>query len=305
MQSSLSHLTTDSLTAHPQDFGLIGRSAAMERLRLQIHRIGPHFRSVLLTGEPGTGKALIAHALHTLAMGPDAPFVRDVASAIEQLATSRGTLFLNELGEMPLATQGILLRALQQQDLRVVAATRYDLRPHVQAGGFRKDLYERLSTIEIPLPPLRSHLEDLEELATHFISLSARRSGRPAPTLSGSVLGRFVSHAWPGNVRELEEVIHYALSQAREDLLEIPHLPAYLCTDDSQARAPLPQLPSEKTQRLEDIVRRHVSYVLGHCGGNKLRAAECLGISRSTLYRMLEKTSSQATGNPLSALYPD
>jgi len=305
MQSSLSHFTTNSLTTDPEDFGLIGRSDAMERLRLQIHRIGPHFRSVLLTGEAGTGKALIARALHTLAMGPDAPFVRNVSSAIEHLTTFKGTLFLNELGEMSLAVQGVLLRALQQQELRVVVATQYDLRPHVQGGGFRKDLYERLATIEIPIPPLRSHLEDLEELATHFVSLSARQYGRPAPTLSASVLARLLCHTWPGNVRELEEVIHYAVAQTGEEVVEIPHLPAYLCAEDRPPEVPLPYLPSGKTQRLEDIVRGHVNYVLGHCGGNKLRAAECLGISRSTLYRMLEKTSSQATGNPLSALYPD
>lgn len=306
MQSSLSHFTTHSLTAHSEDFGLIGHSAAMERLRLQIHRIGPHFRSVLLTGEPGTGKALIARALHSLAMGPDAPFVSDISSTMDNVATFRGTLFLNELGEIPLAAQGALLRALQQQDLRVVAATRYDLRPHVQAGGFRKDLYERLATIEIPLPPLRSHLEDLEELAAHFISLSAHQHGKPSPTLSAGVLGHLASHAWPGNVRELEEVIHYAIAQTREDVLEIPHLPGYLCAEDSPAQAPPSPLPLGKTQRLDDIVYRHVSYVLGRCGGNKLRAAECLGISRSTLYRMLEKmTSSQAAGDPMSALYSD
>ena len=360
--------TRDSRSMLPDNFGMVGNSPALQHLQMQLRRIGPHFRTVLVTGETGTGKELVARALHTLGAGTDAPFIVCNASAIvESLfeselfghvrgaftgatndriglleAAHNGTLFLDEIGEMPLTTQAKLLRALQQQEVqrvgstntrrvraRVIAATNRDLRRHSAAGQFRSDLYYRLAMVEIPVPALRTRLDDIAPLVMHFAAEFARQYKKPMPLPTLELIARLRTHDWPGNIRELENVIGYAVMHCETDRLTLDHLPPLATQQQWNCVDPLPCEDSSPgtaatdigtaangvgtattgvgtattgvgtattgvgtavtaAERLDAVVRRHVNTVLDHCSGNKLRAAETLGISRSTLYRMLE-----------------
>jgi len=294
-------------------FEIVGGSAAMQRLRLQVQRIGPHFRTVLVSGEAGTGKELAARALHGMSQGAEGPFVVCHAAALEDALdgwtegegdaldslvnmSQRGTLFLDGIGEMPLEMQLRLLRILrrhelaqshmeaQRPELRMIAATSESLRILASAGRFRQDLYQRLAMVEIVLPPLRARMEDLPELAKHFLDRFALLYSRTAPNISDEAMERMLGYRWRGNVRELESVLRNSLLQVEDDVLQSHHLPPLA---DVSLSASSPSGAGEST-RLQDVVDQHVLRVLKDCRGNKLRAAEALGISRSTLYRMLD-----------------
>jgi DNA-binding NtrC family response regulator len=295
---------------------LVGSSAAMRRLRLQVHRIGPHFRTVLVRGEAGTGKALVAKALHRASHCANGPFVARPAARVEGgpegargeghassdtlgsliKMAQLGTLFLDEIGEMPPQVQAGLLRVLkrnehlqshadtpQRQELRVIASTSKDLRCLVAAGHLRQDLYQRLAMVEITLPPLRERLEDIGELARYLLHRLVVRDEHGAPAITDEVMERLRGHSWPGNVRELEEVLRSAVLRSERGVVEQHHLPEFAVTSMASHNG-----DSGASVRLEDVVEQHVLRVLKDCRGNKLRAAEMLGISRSTLYRMLE-----------------
>ncbi len=291
---------------------MVGDSAAMKRLRLQVRRIGPHFRTVLVTGESGAGKEMAARALHRMSAGGDGSFVVSAAgNRIDYLMkmAQRGTLFFDEIEEMPLATQdelvGILRRnewaqeglaAPQKMNTRIIASTNQDLRALTTAGRFRQELYQRIAMVQIGVAPLRERMEDVPELAAHFLERFARVEGKSIKTIAQDAMERLQSHEWPGNVRELEEVIREAVSRSRRDggVLEARQLP--------ELAMPLRVKPSigsdcgERPARLQDVVEQHVLEVLKNCAGNKLRAAELLGISRSTLYRMLDACSAGGAG---------
>jgi DNA-binding NtrC family response regulator len=300
----------------PEDeIALIGGSAAMQRLRLQVRRIGPHFRTVLICGEAGTGKRLVAKALHRASNSTGNPFlVCDAAGTKDVLArfvsnngfsadtpdcrrkiTQEGTLFLDEIGEMPLDTQARFLRVLKQyeqlhshietrhrRDLRVIASTSRDLRCLVAGSLFRQDLYQRLSVVEIALPPLRERLEDIPELVKHLLDRHTSHCSGIAHQITDQAMHRLICYPWPGNVRELEEVLRKSISRSDSGLLESNHLP------ELKSTALMPSEGADASVRLQDVVEQHVQRVLRECGGNKLRASELLGISRSTLYRMLD-----------------
>ncbi|MBS1814351.1 MAG: sigma-54-dependent Fis family transcriptional regulator [Acidobacteria bacterium] len=291
--------------AHP--FGMVGQSAAHQQLLLQLRRIGPHFRTVLLRGERGTGKDLAARALHVLGAGLHAPFLKyaeenrctdDERSHPAGLfeTTAGGTLYLDEVGDLTLDLQAELLKTIQKWDApryrlnkpRLVASTSVDLKTHATNGLFRQDLYLRLAMIEIALPPLRTRAEDVVPLAEHFVMRTSDALGIAPPLFDGSAIERLQQHAWPGNVRELETVVSNAVARCTRGTLlaEDFDLLSNAASPDANTRV-----------RLDDVVRRHVRAVLQECAGNKLRAAEMLGISRSTLYRMLDAETMAAVSH--------
>ena len=216
----------------------------------------------------------------------------------------RGTLFLDGVSEMPLEAQGRLVRALRKQesaqsqreasqrtDLRIIAATEADLRILVSTGRFRHDLYRRLATVDIALPPLRKRMEDLPELARRFLGRFAQLYGRSVHEIADEAMESMKMYRWPGNLRELEEVLRKGVLQCKGSVVESQHLPAFAGT---RGTGPSTAVDGESV-RLQDVVEQHVLRVLKDCAGNKLRAAEVLGISRSTLYRMLDAGTSAAS----------
>lgn len=298
------------LPCSPREQEMVGDSAAMKRLRLQVRRIGPHFRTVLVHGESGAGKETVARALHRASSGTDGPFVVSAeGNRIDSLMkiARQGTLFFHEIGEMPLVTQDEFLKILRWHEWaregmaapqtgcpRIIAATRRDLRALAAAGGFRQELYQRLAMVQIGVAPLRERREDVPALAAHFLARFAREQRKSIATIAEDAMGRLQSHGWPGNVRELEDVVREAVSRCRGSVIEARELPEFAMSLAADRNA----IPGggQKTARLQDVVEQHVLEVLRRCAGNKLRAAELLGISRSTLYRMLGACSAGGAG---------
>jgi DNA-binding NtrC family response regulator len=316
----------------PEGSGLeiVGSSEEMRRLRLQVRRIGPHFRTVLVHGEAGTGKEQVARALHGMSHAADGPFVVCHGAALEEAVAGhlkkndwsahpadaigclarmaqRGTLFLDEIHEMPLQTQLRLLRLLRRHDttqnhietsrpnlhdmrpnLRMIAATSENLKILASAGRFQPELYQRFAMVEITLPPLRDRREDIPGLTRFFISKLAPLYERNVKAVSDEAMERMLSYSWPGNVSELKGVVRSSLSQVEGDTLESHHLP--MLAEENPSASALDA--TAKSARLQDVIEQHVLRVLKGCGGNKVRAAETLGISRSTLYRMLDASAS-------------
>jgi DNA-binding NtrC family response regulator len=284
---------------------IVGSSAAIRRLRLQVRRIGPHFRTVLVKGEPGTEKELIARALHGMSQTPGSPFMACNAAKFEvsrngnietDLASSwmtvchGGTLFLDEISEMHLKAQGRLLDVLKKHELsqrlnvRVIASTSEDLRIMVSTGRFRQELYQRFATVEITVPPLRERMDDLEELVRHFLGRLAQLYGRSFHDIPEVTIEQLRRHRWPDNVRELEGKLREGVVQSKSKSIELypRSVPVEPNGPERSAEA------ASQSVRLQDVVAEHVLRVLKDSGGNKLRAAEALGISRSTLYRILD-----------------
>ena len=279
----------------------VGESEAIQRLRSQIKRIAPYFRTALVTGIPGTGKEGVARMLHALSPCAEGEFVAAEAATLAETmareesapmldaiaaAAAGGTLYLSEVGEVPVSIQSALLRlwsASGRGKMRVVAGTHRDLRTMGVTGQFRPDLAQRLMGIELVLPPLGDRREDVPAVIHEILRcLGGERDLR----LSPDAMARLLAHRWAGDVAEVDQVLRAAaLSAGRRALIEAGNLPD-LRNDTPGADDQI------KLEKLEDVVRQHVLGVLTRCGGNKLRAAEILGISRSTLYRMLESSVS-------------
>jgi two-component system, NtrC family, response regulator HydG len=259
----------DELLASAAFEGMVGNSPSMWDMFSRIRRVAPHYRAVLVTGETGTGKDLVARALHRLSpAGQGRYVVLNCSAVVETLFESElfghvrgsftgathdkaglfehahgGTLFLDEIGDMPLATQAKLLRVLQNQevqrvgsltarkvDVRVIAATNHDLRADISEKRFREDLYYRLSMVEIRVPSLEERKEDLPLLERHLISKFASQYGKEIRGLTRRAQIRLAEHAWPGNVRELENVIGHACMMTLGDTIDVQDLPPYLLT---------------------------------------------------------------------------
>ncbi len=285
----------------PEQPEILGESAAIERLRTQVKRLGPHFRTVLLRGEPGTGKELVARALHRFSSHAAGPFVifRAAASG-DELRTAmktahRGTLYLDRIDGAAVGAQAELLDALKSRErsrqsrivvhgleARIIASTTEDLRVLAASGRFRQELYARLATVEVELPPLRERVEDILLLAEYFLEQHARHYERRV-SLSAEALERLQEYRWPGNVRELKEQMRRAVEGTDGRSIETGHIAFSRAPQESEGVAAM-----GGSTRLQEVVEQHVFQVLKGCAGNKVKAAELLGISRSTLYRMLE-----------------
>jgi len=307
--------------------GMVGRSPQMLELFAMIRRVAPHFRVALVRGATGTGKELAAHALHALSPVAAGPFVIANCSAITETlfesemfghlkgsftgatndkkglfeAAHGGTLFLDELGDLPFGMQSKLLRAIQQQEIkpvggtatkkisvRVVAATNRPLQEMMSAGTFREDLYYRLSMVEIRIPGLSERMEDFPFLVRHFVAQFAEEYGKELSGVTPRAQALLARHGWPGNVRELENVIGSACMMAEDELVDARDLPpVFQRTVGPVLVTPPPETPGLELLSLELLNQRHARAVLEHFSGNKSKAAEVLGVTRSTLYRLL------------------
>lgn len=290
---------------------MVGESAAMKRLRLQIRRIGPHFRTILITGENGAGKETIARALHRASASADGPFITAASgNRIDSLvkAARCGTLFFDQISEMPLETQDELIEVLrrhewtqnglaapQKTSIRIIVSTDEDLRALAVSRWFRQELYQRIAMVQIAAPALRERMEDVPALAMHLVDRLAGRYRRKI-AIAKDAMVLLQSHGWPGNVRELENVLEDAALRSEGGVIEAWQIvfpePVSESSKGVVSRQSVARESVEETMRLQDVMDRHVLHVLKTCAGNKLRAAELLGISRSTLYRMLETCSS-------------
>lgn len=302
MSLSVSIRTPESSLPHLPDNApkLIGDSAAMQRVRLQIERIGPHFRTVLVRGETGTGKERTARALHAKSNRADGPFLlchasvlADEPALIHRMLDKaiQGMLFIVGIEEMSIEAQKNFLRVLDQRaGIKLIVSSTQDLRGMAASGLFRHDLYHRLA-IEIPLEPLRRRREDIPSLAMHFLERFSIQYAKQIEEIAPEVWERLETHNWPGNVRELENVIHNGVLQCGGTTLRADDLPSF---STASAAAQPPELRNTANAlKLQNVIDQHVLRVLRDCSGNKVRAAEILGISRSTLYRMLDGFSSQ------------
>jgi DNA-binding NtrC family response regulator len=301
--------------------GIVGWSPLMLEVFDKIRRTGPHFRNILVTGDTGTGKELVAHSLHRLSPASSGPFVVcNCAAMVETLFESElfghvkgaftgalqdkkgyfelangGTVFLDEIGEASLSTQAKLLRVLQDHvvqrvgspirhevDVRVVVATNRDLRSMVTQKNFREDLYYRICAVEIKLPTLSRRREDLPLLEHHFLERYAAQYKKSIRGITRKAQILLARYSWPGNVRELENVIAHACMMTRGDAIDAHDLPDVFRSERFDAGDWDPDRSS-----LEEVQRRHVRRVLKAVGNNRAEAAEILGIGRTTLYRIL------------------
>jgi DNA-binding NtrC family response regulator len=303
--------------------GMVGRSPLMLEVFARIRRVAPHFRTLLVNGATGTGKELVAQALHRLSPAVQSKFaVCNCSALVETLLESElfghvrgaftgatqdkpglfehadgGTIFLDEIGELSQPAQAKLLRVLQNRevqrvgsltprkiDVRVIAATHRDLRTMVREGRFREDLYYRLAIVEIGLPPLANRREDLPLLQRYFIERFAAEYKKSIAGLTRRAQSRMAAYSWPGNIRELENVIGNACMMVDGSLIDIEDLPESLRGWINQDDS-----TNETLLSLDELQRRHILRVLQTVGGQKKRAAEILGISRATIYQMLSK----------------
>ncbi len=317
------------LTPAPGVARLIGRSAGVAEVVALIEKVAPTKASVLVEGESGTGKELVARAIHELSPRAQGPFVAINCGAIpENLIEAElfghaagaftgahrqraglfetahtGTLLLDEVGELPLATQVKLLRALQERtvrrvgddqdrevDVRIVASTNRDLQARVAAGQFREDLFYRLNVVRIRVPPLRERAEDIPLLARVFVQRYAREVGKPVDAIAPAALRALAAYPFPGNVRELENCIQRAVTLAAGATVLASDFPDEIkgggaVADDDLLAFPAAGMALETT--LAAIERRFISTALERAGGVKKRAAEMLGLSfRSFRYRL-------------------
>jgi len=316
------------LLASSEFEGIVGRSPVMCEMLPRIRRIAPHYRTVLVTGDTGTGKDLVARALHRLSPVSSGRYVvLNCSAVVETLFESElfghvkgaftgatsdkaglfehahgGTLFLDEIGDMPLATQAKLLRALQNQevqrvgslsmrkvDVRVIAATNQNLRAAVADKRFREDLYYRLSMVEVQVPRLADRKEDLALLERHFIDRFAAQYKKEIRGLTHRAQVRLSLHNWPGNVRELENVLGHACMMALGDTIDVQDLPAYMRypATHEEPRQALESEPEVGT--LAEQERLLIIRALETAGGNQSQAARILRIGRDALRYKLKK----------------
>jgi two-component system response regulator AtoC len=303
---------------------VIGRTPQMFQVYKTIAKVADTKSTVLLYGERGTGKELIARSIHYNSLRNNRPFIPvDCASIVETLIESElfghvrgaftgalstkkglfeeadgGTIFLDELSNLSLSIQTKLLRFLQEHeikrvggtesvrvDVRVIAATNQPLEPLIKNGKFREDLFDRLNVVSITLPPLRERKEDILLLANHFLQKFSEENHKNISHISPEALEILIQYAWPGNVRELEHTIERAVILTPHPIILPEDLPRKIFEEAKGAEMLFP----EESLPLKEVEKRYVLKVLQETKGNKKKAAEILGIDRTTLYRILEK----------------
>ena len=316
---------TEELGDRDRLVDLMGASAAMQLLFRRVEKLAGTEATILLTGESGTGKELAARALHALSRRRSGPFIGVNCAAIPETlieseffgaekgaftgadrtrqgkfeAAHQGTLFLDEVGELPLALQPKLLRVLQegcvtrvggtaeiQTDVRIVAATNRDLTAEVAAGRFREDLYYRLNVVSVTMPPLRQRREDIPLLVSHFVARAERRHGVRIGKIPPALMRRMVDHAWPGNVRELANVVERLVLLAEEGEVRAEDLPEGVAarpSGDGGYRLPLTGISWEAHEK--ECLRQ----ALEMAGGNRSRAARLLDLPYKAFLYRLEK----------------
>lgn len=304
--------------------GIVGKSPAMLEVFDLARKVAKHYNNVLLVGATGTGKELVAQAIHQLSpVSQQRLAVCNCSAMVDTLLESQlfghvrgaftgatdtrpglfeyangGTVFLDEVGETSLAMQAKLLRVIQNREIqrvgspevrqvnvRLIAATNRDLRAEALAGRFREDLFYRLSSIQIRIPPLSARLEDIPLLVQFFLKKYNEAYGKQIAGLTRRVQTMLLQHAWPGNVRELENVISSACITATGEFIDIADLPEQLQKPDAKPAG----RENWRPLSLDEVRRMHIQRVLDLCQGNRLRTAQILGIGRTSLYRYLKR----------------
>jgi transcriptional regulator with GAF, ATPase, and Fis domain len=334
--------------------GMVVRSEQMRAIVKTLKKLGPHNQTVLIEGESGTGKELIAWALHSFGTEPDRPFVTfNCSNLVDTLAEAQlfghvkgaftdaredslgyfrsangGTLFLDEIGELPLNLQPKLLRAVENQEIqpvgstkiykvtiRLVAATNRDLRAMMKAGQFREDLFFRLSSAALRIPPLRERAVAIPCFIAHFIERYDKLFGKKVRFVSREALAALCAYSWPGNIRELAHVMETVVLMTESDRLSLGDFPAHISSGLAAIQSSSQQRPfgdpdvdqvvipppsargasmnwsncEDSQLLLDNVIKNALLKSLEQTQGNRRRAADLLGVSRSTLYRMLER----------------
>jgi DNA-binding NtrC family response regulator len=309
--------------------GLVGNSPPMRRAMELMEKVAPSKASVVITGQSGTGKEMVARAIHQLSPRRDRPFIAINCSAIPasliesemfghergaftgadqrrlgawELADS-GTLFLDEVGEIPIELQAKFLRVLEEErlrrlggkseimvDVRVISATNRDLKEEIKGGRFREDLYFRLNVFHIALAPLKERKDDIPVLVQHFIDRFSKDAGKKLQGVTPQAMKRLTDYAWPGNIRELRNTLERAVILCGADVIDTEHLPSELASGGGEsAYLKLPYgLP------LREIEKEYILATLTRLTNNKARTAQALGISEKTLYNKLYRYSGRS-----------
>jgi two-component system response regulator HydG len=309
------------------DGGFVGGSKVMRELAALLAKVADSETTVLVTGESGTGKELVARVIHRRSRRAGGPFIAVNCAAVPEtlletelfghvrgafthasadkkglfVQASRGTLFLDEVAEIPLDLQAKLLRSLQERkvrpvgaaeerdiDVRLVAATNKNLETAVREGRFREDLFFRVNVVQVEVPPLRDRGDDVLHLARHFVRELASFP-RDEKELSDSAADALLAYDWPGNVRELYNYVARAMTLADGPLIRLEDLPEALRRAAEQRRTLPEVVEPDALPRLSVVERRYIHHVLERLDGNKTRAAEVLGIDRRTLHRKLKR----------------
>ncbi|MFC2156926.1 sigma 54-interacting transcriptional regulator [Acidobacteriota bacterium] len=307
--------------------GIVGKNPYMLEIFTLIEKIAKYFSSILITGETGTGKELIARSIHKICQPVNKELVIcDCTSIPENLFESelfgyvkgaftgadknkkglfeeahKGIIFMDELGEVPLPVQSKLLRVLEyyqfrplgsneirKVDFKVITATSRNLREMTQSGKFREDLYHRLNKLEINLPPLRERREDIPLLVRHFLNLKRKKMGKEIKGVSRQVQKLFLKYEWPGNIRELLNVLESSALISKKDFIDVTDLPKYL-QNISPKDNMMPFIDREKLSTLDELEKEYILHLLKLTNTNLRKTAGILNVSRTTLYNKLKK----------------
>jgi DNA-binding NtrC family response regulator len=309
---------------------LIFKSKPMQEIDELINAMAPSDANALIVGESGVGKEVIANAIHARSRRAEKPMVKLNCAAFPQTmiegelfgyvkgaftgamqdfpgmiaAADSGTLFLDEISDMPAELQTRFLRVLQEReyrplgstqtmkaDFRAIASTNRPIPRALAENRLRSDLYYRLNTFQIEVPPLRKRKQDIPPLIAAFVRQFAQQLGKPEPDISPEAFQKLLDYSWPGNVRELQNAIEYAVVLVRQSMIGVKELPTEIQLPPALQQTEIAGLPRSGVQSLDDVERTAIIQALAECHGNKKKAAELLGIQRPTLYNKMKRYS--------------